>query len=328
MELKNLRAFVEVVRQNGFTAAGKTLCATQSTVSKAVRQIEDEIGAPLLDRPGPKPRLTSIGEAVYARALRLLAERDDLLAEIAELRGLKRGVLRLGLPPVGSGILFAPLFTRFRKNYPGIDIRLIEHGSARLEEILKAGEIDFAASLLPVDDDFEWHEIRRDPLMVLGRRRQRAGRPRAHCDQRSARYSADPVRKRLCAESRHHQRLPQQRLRTGGRGAFEPDRLHRRTGRRRVWARPFCRVCSTTAAGASASSASCSTNRMSTGGWRWSGARAPICPTPRAPGRRWRWRRNSIDGIGLLRRLSHLFPTPAPVSMDFSARLRPVQTYP
>jgi DNA-binding transcriptional LysR family regulator len=167
MELKNLRAFVEVVRQNGFTAAGKTLCATQSTVSKAVRQIEDEIGAPLLDRLGPKPRLTSIGEAVYARALRLLAERDDLLAEISELRGLKRGVLRLGLPPVGSGILFAPLFTRFRKNYPGIDIRLIEHGSARLEEILKAGEIDFAASLLPVDDDFEWHEIRRDPLMVL-----------------------------------------------------------------------------------------------------------------------------------------------------------------
>jgi len=167
MELKNLRVFVEVIRQNGFTAAGKTLCATQSTVSKAVRQIEDEIGAPLLDRQAPKPRLTAIGEAVYARALRLLAEREDLKAEIAELRGLKRGVLRLGLPPVGSGILFAPLFTRFRKIHPGIDIRLVEHGSARLEEILRLGEIDFAASLLPGGEDFEWHEIRRDPLMTL-----------------------------------------------------------------------------------------------------------------------------------------------------------------
>jgi DNA-binding transcriptional LysR family regulator len=167
MDLKNLRAFVEVVRQNGFTAAGKTLNATQSTVSKAVRQIEGEIGAPLLDRLAPKPRLTPIGEAVYARALRLLAEREDLLAEIAELRGLKRGVLRLGLPPVGSGILFAPLFARFRAKFPGIEIRLFEHGSARLEEILRLGEIDFAASLLPVDEDFEWHEIRRDPLMTL-----------------------------------------------------------------------------------------------------------------------------------------------------------------
>ena len=167
MELKNLRAFVEVVRQNGFTAAGKVLNATQSTVSKAVRQIEDEIGAPLLDRLAQKPRMTPIGEAVFSRALRLLAERDDLLAEIAELRGLKRGVLRLGLPPVGSGILFAPLFARFRKKYPGIDIKLFEHGSARLEEILRLGEIDFAASLLPVDEDFEAHEIRRDPLMTL-----------------------------------------------------------------------------------------------------------------------------------------------------------------
>jgi len=167
MELKNLRAFVEVVRHNGFTAAGKVLCATQSTVSKAVRQLEDEIGAPLLDRLSQKPRLTPIGEAVYARALRLLAERDDLMAEIAELRGLKRGVLRLGLPPVGSGILFAPLFARFRKAFPGIDIRLVEQGSARLEEILRLGEIDFAASLLPVDADFEWREVRRDQLMTL-----------------------------------------------------------------------------------------------------------------------------------------------------------------
>ena len=167
MELKNLRAFVEVIRQNGFTAAGKTLNATQSTVSKAVRQLEVEIGAPLLDRLAPKPRLTPIGEAVYARALRLLAEREDLLAEIAELRGLKRGVLRLGLPPVGSGILFAPLFAKFRKIYPGVDIKLVEQGSARLEEILKLGEIDFAASLLPVDDDFEWHEIHRDRMMAL-----------------------------------------------------------------------------------------------------------------------------------------------------------------
>jgi DNA-binding transcriptional LysR family regulator len=71
------------------------------------------------------------------------------------------------LPPVGSGLLFAPLFTRFRKLYPGVDISLVEHGSARLEEILRLGEIDFAASLLPVDEDFEFHEIRREPLMAL-----------------------------------------------------------------------------------------------------------------------------------------------------------------
>lgn len=167
MEFRTLRALVEVVRQGGFTAAAKTLCATHSAVSKSVRQLEDEIGVLLLDRLAQGPSLTAAGEIVYRRALRLLAERDDLVAELAELRGLKRGVLRLGLPPLGSGLLFAPLFARFRQLYPGIDIQLTEHGSARLEEILRLGEIDFAGSLLPISDDFEWIEVRREPLVAL-----------------------------------------------------------------------------------------------------------------------------------------------------------------
>ena len=53
MEFRPLRAFVEVVRQGGFSQAAKTLFATQPTVSKAVKQLEEEIGLPLLDRIGP-----------------------------------------------------------------------------------------------------------------------------------------------------------------------------------------------------------------------------------------------------------------------------------
>ncbi|HUO54538.1 MAG TPA: LysR family transcriptional regulator, partial [Rhodoblastus sp.] len=121
MEFRNLRAFVEVVRQSGFTAAARTLAATQSTVSKSVRQLEEEVGAPLLDRLGQGPRLTEAGEIVYRRALRLLGERDDLVAELDALKGLKRGVLRLGLPVLGSGVMFAPLFAQYRQLYPDIE---------------------------------------------------------------------------------------------------------------------------------------------------------------------------------------------------------------
>jgi DNA-binding transcriptional LysR family regulator len=167
MELRTLRAFVEVVRQGGFSQAAKTVFATQSTVSKAVKHLEEEIGVSLLDRIGHRSVLTVAGEVVYRRALKMLAERDDLVTELDELRGLKRGTLRLGLPPVGSSILFAPLFAIYRNRYPGIDIRLVEHGSGRLEEILLSGEIDIAASLLPVSDDFEWQDVRTEPLVAL-----------------------------------------------------------------------------------------------------------------------------------------------------------------
>jgi DNA-binding transcriptional LysR family regulator len=167
MDLRVLRAFVEVVRQGGFSPAARALFATQPTVSKAVKQLEDELGMPVLDRIGHRSRLTAAGEIVYRRALSMLAERDDLAAELDDLRGLKRGVLRLGLPPLGSSILFAPLFAIFRGRYPGIEIRLVEHGSRQLEEILLAGELDLAASLLPVAADLEWQEVRLEPLTVL-----------------------------------------------------------------------------------------------------------------------------------------------------------------
>jgi DNA-binding transcriptional LysR family regulator len=166
MQLRTLRAFVEVVRQGGFSQAAKVVFATQSTVSKAVRQLEDEIGMPLLDRIGHRSVLTVAGEVVFRRALKIPAEHDDLAAELSELQGLRRGALRLGLPALSSNT-FAPLFAVYRERYPGIDIRLVEHGSGRLEEILRAGEIDVAASLLPVSDDFEWQEVQRERLMVL-----------------------------------------------------------------------------------------------------------------------------------------------------------------
>jgi DNA-binding transcriptional LysR family regulator len=167
MELRPLRAFVEVVRQGGFSRAAETVFATQSTVSKAVKQLEDEIGAPLLDRTGRRAAPTPIGEVVYRRGVKLLADRDDLLVEIEEMRGLKRGVLRLGLPPVGSSTLFAPLFAIYRLRYPGIDVRLVEQGSDQLEESLRAGEIEFAGLLLPVAAEFDCTLVRREPLVAL-----------------------------------------------------------------------------------------------------------------------------------------------------------------
>jgi DNA-binding transcriptional LysR family regulator len=140
--------------------------ATQSTVSKAVKQLEDELGVSLLDRVGHRSTLTSAGDVVYRRALRLLAERDDLVAELEDLRDLKRGTLRLGFPQIGSNLL-VPTFTTYRQRYPGIDIRLMEQGGQRVREMLLAGEIDLGASLLPVSDTFGWQKIRSEPLVAL-----------------------------------------------------------------------------------------------------------------------------------------------------------------
>ncbi|WP_439271176.1 LysR family transcriptional regulator [Pseudochrobactrum sp. HB0163] len=167
MELRTLRIFTEVVRQGGFTQAAKTVFLTQSAVSKAVRQLEDELGLTLLDRSGHKSVMTDAGEVVFQRALRILAEQDDLKTELAELQGLTKGILRLGLPPIGSDTLFAPLFAIYRRRYPGIDIQLVEHGSKKLEDMVRNGEVDLGASLLPAPEEFDWQNVRKEPIDVL-----------------------------------------------------------------------------------------------------------------------------------------------------------------
>jgi len=167
MELRNLHALVEVVQSGGFSAAAKVLYTSQSNVSKAVKQLEDELGVPLLDRKGYRSTLTDAGRIVYRRARKMLSESEDLLAELDELRGLRRGELRLGLPLFGSSELFSSVFVLFRTRYPGVEITLMEHGSKRLEEMLRSGEIDLAASLMPVPDDFECQSIVDEPLVVI-----------------------------------------------------------------------------------------------------------------------------------------------------------------
>jgi DNA-binding transcriptional LysR family regulator len=167
IDLRRLRLFVEVVRQGGFSQAAKVVFATQPTVSKAVKQLEDELGVPLLNRIGHRSELTAAGEIAYRRAVTLLAEGEDLIAELDELRGLTRGNLRLGCPRMGSSAVFAPIYASFRRRYPGIEVELAVHGPRRLEEALRAGELDLAALVDPIPKDLDWQHVRADPLLVL-----------------------------------------------------------------------------------------------------------------------------------------------------------------
>lgn len=167
MEFQGLRAFVEVVKQKGFSRAASQIFSTQSTVSKAVKQLEHEIGVPLLNRANRQTTLTDVGEIVYRHAQKILAERDELLTELSDVRGLKFGRFRLGLPPVNTSALFAPVLALYRNRYPGIEISLVEQGGEILKEKLLSCEIDMAVSLLPLSSDFAWQEITREPLVAV-----------------------------------------------------------------------------------------------------------------------------------------------------------------
>jgi DNA-binding transcriptional LysR family regulator len=167
LDLRRLGIFVEVVRQGSFSKAAKAVFATQPTVSKAVRQLESEIGVPLLNRIGHRSELTAAGEIVFRRALNLLADSENLITELDDLRGLKRGTLRIGFPRLGSSAFYAAHYVSFRRRYPNIDVQISVHDSVRLEQLLRDGGIDLGLLVHPTSQEFDWREMRTDPLVVL-----------------------------------------------------------------------------------------------------------------------------------------------------------------
>jgi DNA-binding transcriptional LysR family regulator len=167
IDSRRLRFFVEVVRQGGFSQAAKVVFASQPAVSKAVQQLEAELGVPLLNRAGGRSELTDAGRIVYRHAVAALAEGTNLLAELDELRGLKRGTLRLGFPRVGTSAMFAPIYALFRRRHPEVDVVLTVHDSNRLEETLRSGELDLAAFTAPVPEGLDSLEALSEPLVVI-----------------------------------------------------------------------------------------------------------------------------------------------------------------
>ncbi|WP_437881114.1 LysR family transcriptional regulator [Pseudomonas sp. LRF_L74] len=167
MEFKQLRSFLEVVRQGGFTQAASTLHASQSAVSKQVAQLEQQLGVQLLERNGPQTRLTSAGQIVLRRAEEMLRLRSELLSELDDLSHLQRGELRLGLPMLGSDQLFARPLVEYRKRYPNIAVQLQEGGSKMVEKLILGGELELGAGLQPDDPLFDSQPFCNDPLDVL-----------------------------------------------------------------------------------------------------------------------------------------------------------------
>ena len=147
MDLRAIRYFVEVVRQNNFTRAAEVLHVTQPTISKLVKALEDELGGPLLLREGRGVQLTDAGKVVFERGQQMLAQAQQLRLEVAEVDGIARGELTIGIAPT-LGHYIAPVIARFQQLYPGVELHVVEQGAHAQHQAVVDGDIDMAMSVL------------------------------------------------------------------------------------------------------------------------------------------------------------------------------------
>ncbi len=146
-KLRQLQYFAAVAEIGSISGAARQLSVSQSAVTEAVKQLENDLGAALLDRSGRGVALTHKGHQFLRHAGRILAAVADARRSFADERS-PSGELQLGASSLVAGYILADLLARFRRAYPAVDVAAVEDSGEYLEHLLVNGELDVAVMVV------------------------------------------------------------------------------------------------------------------------------------------------------------------------------------
>ncbi len=155
MNLHLLRVFMAVVDRQGFSRAAEALHVSQSAVSKAVRELEHQLGLPLIERGGTRGRgvaLTDNGQSLHRHARAIFAMERVAIADIRDRVGLRRGSLRVGASTTVAGYWLPPHVAAFVRRFPGVEFAQVVGNTADIGHAIAEGRIDVAFVEGAVDD--------------------------------------------------------------------------------------------------------------------------------------------------------------------------------
>ena len=162
MLLRHIRYFLAVAEQANFTRAAEALHVSQPTLSQQIRQLEDQLGAQLLDRSGRSIRLTDAGVAYMRYARRALQELEAGRRALHDVHELTRGSLRLAITPTFTAYLIGPLIDDFNRRYPKITVNIQEMAQEKIETLLGEDALDVGIAF----DDVRSPDIEIQVLLV------------------------------------------------------------------------------------------------------------------------------------------------------------------
>ncbi|MGW9124090.1 LysR family transcriptional regulator [Paenibacillus chitinolyticus] len=164
MELLQLQYFLAVARLEHMTEAARSLHVTQSSLSKTIQRLEEDLGVPLFDRTGRRLRLNEFGSRFLRRAERALFELKQGKQEMRDLSGLEHSTLELAVTTAST---LPNILRAFRKKIPDIQFHVQMLATQEMVTLLHRGEVDFCLSSPPIEgEDIECQIVCIDPILV------------------------------------------------------------------------------------------------------------------------------------------------------------------
>ncbi len=165
--LRHLSIFEAVARHGSVSRAASELHLTQPAVSMQMKQLEEQIGLPLIEQIGRRMCLTEAGQALRVHANDIAAGMVELSASMAQFQGLERGLLRLTVLSTANYFLPA-LIARFSARHPGVRVSLQVANREFVLSALADGITDLAIIGQPPHNvDIEAQHFKDNPLVVI-----------------------------------------------------------------------------------------------------------------------------------------------------------------
>jgi len=168
MDLYQLEYFLEAARQRSFTRAAEKLHLAQAALSEQMRKLELDLGAVLFHRSRRETTLTAAGEALRGHAEILITQAQTARRAVSDVEMLRGGRLVIGAIPSVSACVLPGVIAEFRRQYPAVELSLLEGTSESVAQWVELGRVDLGVVQMPaVGGRFEETELFAEPFVLL-----------------------------------------------------------------------------------------------------------------------------------------------------------------
>ncbi|GAB6990240.1 LysR family transcriptional regulator [Paenibacillus pini] len=150
MELRQLQYALQIAAERNFSRAAEKLHIAQPSLSQQLSKLEKELGVLLFQRNTSTVEVTHAGEKFMEQAQKIMDAVDLLRQEMADISELRTGKVVIGSMPITGAHLLPHVLPSFKRQYPDIEITLLEDSSMNLEKLTAAGKTDLSLLSLPL----------------------------------------------------------------------------------------------------------------------------------------------------------------------------------
>lgn len=164
---KMVRVFLTSIDSGSFTKAGEILGYTQSNLTQMMRTFEDELGIPLLIKSSRGVEPTNEAKLLLPSMRTMISMEEKFFQEADEIRGIRRGVIRIGSYVSTSSTWLPQVIRYFQSAYPDVEFNIIESGQEEMLRGLMNGTMDIALMSRPENNEIDFIPVLEDPMVVV-----------------------------------------------------------------------------------------------------------------------------------------------------------------